>query len=301
MDRDQLPHLMLFAAVARSGGFRAAGRALNLSPSAVSHSVGALEHRLGVRLFNRTTRSLSLTNAGQRLLDRLEPALAEIDEGMREARELDGAPSGRVRITAPPSAALMLLAPHLGAFSQAYPEISLDIVVEDRFVDIVAERFDAGLRLGERLQPDMVAVRIGPAQRFTIVAAPQYLARYGRPATLEALSEHRCIQRRFSSGGTYAWEVVRDGADLTLTQMVAAITANDDQMVHQAALRGAGIAFLYQDRIADDLAAGRLIELFADHCAPFPGFSLYHPSRRQMRPAVRAFIDFFVAANRAQG
>jgi len=301
MDREHLPHLTLFAAVARAGGFRAAARTLGLSPSAVSHSVASLEERLGVRLLNRSTRSLSLTDAGRRLLDRAEPALAEIAEGMRDAREADGAPSGRVRITTPPSAAYMLLSPHLGAFATAYPSISLDIVVEDRFVDIVAERFDIGLRLGESLQPDMIAVRIGPPQRFTIVAAPEYLARHGRPATLEALADHRCIQRRFTGGNVYAWEVTRDGAEITLSDMVAAMTANDDRLVHEAVSRGAGIGFLYQSRIADDVAAGRLIELFPEHCLPFPGFFLYHPSRRQMRPAVRAFIDFFVAANRAAG
>ncbi|UIJ46380.1 LysR family transcriptional regulator [Sphingomonas cannabina] len=298
MDRDQLPHLTLFAAVVRAGGFRAAARSLGLSPSAVSHSVGALEERLGVRLLNRSTRSLSLTDAGQRLLGRLEPALAEIAEGMREARDADGDPSGRVRVTATASSAYMLLRPHLGAFARAYPSISLDIIVEDRFVDIVAERFDVGLRLGESLQPDMIAVRIGPPQRFTIVAAPDYLACHGRPATLEALAEHRCIQRRFTGGNVYAWEVERDGAEVTLSDMVAAMTTNDDQLAYQAALSGAGIAFLYEARIADDLAAGRLVELFPDHCPPFPGFFLYHLSRRQVRPAVRAFIDFFVAANR---
>ena len=298
MDREHLPHLSLFAAVVRAGGFRAAARSLGLSPSAVSHSVGLLEERLGVRLLTRSTRSLALTDAGRRLLDRIEPALAEIANGVREASEADGAPSGRVRITTPPSGAYLLLEPHLGAFAEAHPAIALDIVVEDRFVDIVAERVDLGLRLGENLQPDMIAVRIGPPQRFTVVAAPDYLARHGRPRTLEALAEHRCIQRRFTSGNVYAWELERDGAEITLSDMVAAMTANDDQLVHCAALCGVGIAFLNKARIAEHLEAGRLVELFPENCPPFPGFFLYHPSRRQMRPAVRTFIDFFVNANR---
>lgn len=291
--------LNAFAAVIEHHSFVRASAHLGITPSALSQTIRQLEERLGVRLLNRSTRSLSLTDAGQRLLGRLEPALAEIADGLREAREADSAPSGRVRVTATASSAYMLLRPHIGAFAQAYPAISLDIIVEDRFVDIVAERFDVGLRLGESLQPDMIAVRIGPPQRFVVVAAPDYLARHGRPATLEALAEHRCIQRRFTSGNVYAWEVERDGAEVTLSDMVAAMTTNDDQLAHQAALSGAGIAFLYEARIADDLAAGRLVELFPDHCPPFPGFFLYHLSRRQVRPAVRAFIDFFVAANRA--
>lgn len=299
MDRDYLPHLTLFAAVARAGGFRAAARSLGLSPSAISHGVAALEARLGARLLNRSTRSLSLTDAGRRLLERIEPALAEIADGMDEASDAGGAPSGRVRVTAPPSAAHMLLGPHLSAFAQAFPAVALDILVEDRFVDIVSERFDVGLRLGEQLQPGMVAISIGPPQRFTIIAAPDYLARHGRPPSLEALAGHRCIQRRFTGGNVYAWEVERDGAEITLSDMAAAMTANDDHLVHQAALRGAGIAFLYHARIAEDLEAGRLIELFPEHCTAFPGFFLYHSSRRQTRPAVRAVIDFFVAANRA--
>lgn len=298
MNREYLPGLHLFADVARLGGFRAAARALGLSPSAVSHGVAQLEERLGVRLLNRSTRSLSLTPAGQRLLTRLEPAMTEIEEGLREACEAEGAPSGRVRITTPQSGAAMLLRPHLAAFAQAHPAIALDILVEDRFVDIVAERCDVGLRLGEALRPDMIAVRIGPHQRFTIVASPDYLARHGRPDTLEALAGHRCIQRLFSSGRTYAWEVERNGEELVLSDMVAAMTANDDDMLLQGALSGYGIAFFYEARIAAYLADGRLVELFPDNCPSFPGFFLYHANRRRVRPAVRAFIDYFVAANR---
>jgi DNA-binding transcriptional LysR family regulator len=195
----------------------------------------------------------------------------------------------------------MLLMPHLHDFARAYPSVALDIIVEDRFVDIVAERYDAGLRLGERLQPDMVAVRIGAPQRFTIVATPEYLRRRGRPATIDALAEHCCIQRRFASGTNYAWEIMRDGAEIALTDMVAALTSNDDGLLRQAVLSGVGIGFLYEQRIKDDIEAGRLVELFPEHCLPFTGFFLYHPSRRQVRPALRAFIDFFVAANRDTG
>jgi DNA-binding transcriptional LysR family regulator len=298
MNRENLPHLALFAQVARCGGFRAAARALGLSPSAVSHSVGLLEGRLGVRLLNRSTRSFALTEAGQRLLARLEPAMADIEEGLREASETEREPSGQVRITTPSWAASLLLCPHLTAFAEAYPAITLDIMVQDRFVDIVKDRVDLGLRLGEALRPDMIAVRIGGPQRLTIVAAPAYLARHGRPETLEDLARHRCIQRRFSGGNLYAWEVERDGREITLSGMEGAITINDDAMVLDAALNGSGIAFVYEGRAMGEIAAGLLVELFPDNCASFPGFYLYHASRKSMRPAVRAFIDFFVAINR---
>ncbi|MGY4398994.1 DNA-binding transcriptional LysR family regulator [Sphingomonas sp. UYAg733] len=298
MDRDSLSHLTLFAAVAHDGGFRSAARRLEMAPSSLSHAVGMMETRLGVRLFNRTTRSLALTEAGQRLLARLDPALGEIEAAVRDACEADAMPAGRIRINAPRFAAAQLLAPHLGDFAESHPAINLDVAIEDRFVDIVAEGFDAGLRLGENLQPDMIATRIGGPQRLAIVAAPAYLERHGRPETLEALAQHRCLQRRFTGGNLYAWEVVRDGQEITLSDMAGSLTANDDFLIYQAAVAGAGIAFIYEWRAAEDIAAGRLIELFPDNCPPFSGFFIYHSSRRHMRPALRAFIDFFVAANR---
>ncbi|WP_068090383.1 LysR family transcriptional regulator [Novosphingobium rosa] len=298
MTREHLPHLSLFAEVARRGGFRAAARALGMSPSAVSHSVALLEERLGVRLLNRTKRSLALTEAGERLFARLDPAMEDIAQGLRDAVETSDEPSGRVRITTPQSACTMLLKPHLGDFSRAFPEVSLEILVEDRFVDIVADRFDVGLRLGEALRPDMIAVMLSPPMRFTIVASPDYLARHGRPASLDDLAHHRCIRRRFSSGLLYVWEVERDGTEITLPHLSETITTNDDDLMLEAALNGSGIAFHYERRIARHIAEGRLIELFPENCGTFPGFYLYHSSRRGMRPAVRAFIDFFVAANR---
>jgi DNA-binding transcriptional LysR family regulator len=298
MDRDRLPQLALFAEVARTGGFRAAARQLGMSPSAVSHAVGALEARLGMRLLNRTTRSLALTEAGQRLLGRLGPALGEIEEAMRDAHATDTTPAGPVRVTAPRSATLQMIGPHLAAFAEAYPSVAIDLVVEDRFVDIVAEGFDIGLRLGENLQPDMIATQIGGPQRFTIVASPAYIDRHGAPLMLEDLARHRCLVRRFTGGGVYQWEVVRDGAEITLGAARDSFTTNDDQLMVRAVLDGMGIAFLHEHRIADYLASGELVELFPDNCPPFPGYYLYHASRRHMRPAVRAFIDFFVAANR---
>jgi len=291
MDRDQLPHLNVFAAVARGGGFRAAGRTLGLSPSAVSHSVAALEDRLGVRLFNRTTRSLSLTAAGPRLIDRLGPSLVEIAEGLRDAREVDGAPKGRVRITTPPSAALMLLAPHLGAFAEAYPEIALDIVVEDRFVDIVAERFDAGVRLGEQVAKDMIAVRIGPNFRMAVVGAPSYFAGRPKPKRPQDLVQHSCINLRMpTSGGFYAWEFEKGGREMKV-RVEGQLAFNRVDLILKAAADGFGLACVPEEQAGPYLADGRLVRMLGDWCPAWPGYHLYYPSRRQMSPAFALLVE----------
>lgn len=281
MDRERLARLSLFAAVARAGGFRAAARTLGMSPSAVSHAVAELEATLGIRLLNRSTRSLALTDAGRALLDRVGPALGEIDAAVAvaDARDSDAAPAGPVRITLTPLSAHALFAPHLAAFVDAYPGITLDLVIDDRFVDTVAEGYDLGVRLGETLRPDMIATRIGGPLRMAAVASPAYLARYGRPTTLEELADHRCLHRRLG-GGIYRWEVTREGADLTLDALPQTLIVNDDALLRRAVCDGAGIAFMIESVIADDLAAGRLVELFPEHCPPFPGFFIYHASRR---------------------
>ncbi|KAK0350666.1 hypothetical protein LTR94_028122, partial [Friedmanniomyces endolithicus] len=235
---------------------------------------------------------LALTDAGCALLDRVGPALGEIDAAVADARDSDAAPAGPVRITLTPLSAHALFAPHLAAFVAAYPGITLDLVIDDRFVDTVAEGYDLGVRLGETLRPDMIATRIGGALRMAAVASPGYLARHGRPRTLEDLPSHRCLHRRLGAG-VYRWEVTRDGADLILDALPQTLIVNDDALLRRAVCDGAGIAFVIESVIADDLAAGRLVELFPEHCPPFPGFFIYHASRRQMRPAVRATIDFF--------
>lgn len=297
MDRERLARLSIFAAVAHAGGFRAAARTLGMSPSAVSHAVAELEATLALRLLNRSTRSLALTDAGRALLDRVAPALGEIDAAIADACDSDAAPAGPVRITLTPLSAHALFAPYLATFVETYPGITLDLVIDDRFVDTVAEGYDLGVRLGETLRPDMIATRIGGPLRMAAVASPAYLARHGRPRTLEDLAGHRCLHRRLG-GGIYRWEVTRNGADLVLDALPQTLIVNDDALLRRALCDGAGIGFAIESVMADDLAAGRLVELFPDHCPPFPGFFIYHASRRQVRPAVRATIDFFVAANR---
>jgi DNA-binding transcriptional LysR family regulator len=225
MDRAYLPQLAIFAAVANLRGFRSASASLRLSPSAVSHAISELEAKLECRLFQRCTRSLSLTEAGARLLERLGPALGEIELAARDASEIDVRPRGRVRITAQYLSAEHLLAPHLASFLSAHPEISLEITTDDRFVDIVAEGYDAGLRLGENLEPDMIATRIGGQLRLILIAAPSYLEKYGAPRSLEDLTKHKCLRRRFSSGRIYDWEFERGGEAVVLHDLPATITS----------------------------------------------------------------------------
>lgn len=292
MNRQHLPHLAVLAAVARNGGFRGAARELALAPSAVSHAVAALEAALGVRLLARTTRSVAPTQAGAALLERLRPALAEIDLALAVAISARDRPAGTLRITVPRTAMQTVLKPKLGGFVRAFPDIVLDIVEEDRFTDVVEGGFDAGVRLGESLQQGMIAVRIGPPMRLAAVASPSYLREMPKPAVPQDLLAHRCIRFRFSSGVIYRWEFEKDGGAVE-PQVTGPLILGSDVCIVQAAIEGAGIACVFEDYVTEALADGRLVRLLDDWCPPFAGFHLYYPSRRQMRPALRAFIDFF--------
>lgn len=292
MSRHELSHLPVFAAVARNGSFRAAARELGIAPSAVSHAVSALEARLGVRLLARTTRSVALTEEGAVLLERLRPALSEIDLALTQAVEARDRPAGNLRLNVPRTAAELALAPRLGAFAAAYPEIRLEIVNEDRFTDVVEGGFDAGVRLGESLQRDMIAVRIGPQLRSAVVAAPSYIESRALPRHPRDLAGHRCIRFRFSSGVIYRWEFEKAGEEVVM-DVDGPLILGEDRGIVQAALDGAGIAFLFEDYVRQPLAEGRLVRLLEDWCPPFDGFFVYYPSRKQMRPALRAFVDFF--------
>lgn len=293
MDRSSLAQLSVFETVARHGSFRAAARDLAIAPSAVSHAVSALEARLGVRLLARTTRSVSPTEEGRRLLDRLGPALAEIDGALEAAVESGDRPAGNLRLTVPRTAARLALAPRLGGFAIAYPDITLEVVTEDRFTDMVAGGFDAGVRLGESLQNDMIAVPIGPPLRGAVVASPLYLERVKSvPQHPGDLRQHACIGFRFSSGVLYRWELEKDGEAIDITPK-GPLVLGEDELVVQAAIDGAGIAFVFEDYAAQAIAEGRLVRLLEDWCPSFDGFRVYYPSRRLMRPALRAFIGFF--------
>ncbi|RWQ20441.1 LysR family transcriptional regulator [Mesorhizobium sp.] len=300
MKRTHLSQLAVLAAVAQCGSFRGAAKELGIAPSAVSHAVSNLEARLGVRLLARSTRSVAPTEAGAQLLERLRPALSEIDLALESAVEARDRPAGNLRLTVPRTAAHLALTPRLGAFASAYPDIVLEIVIEDRFTDVVEGGFDAGVRLGESLQRDMIAVRIGPNLRGAVVGAPSYFATMPRPRHPHDLVGHRCIRFRFSSGILYRWEFEKDGEEIELA-VQGPLILDEDHLIANAAADGAGLAFLFEDYVREALATGRLIRVLEDWCPPFDGFFAYYPSRRQMRPALRAFVDFFKIESRLVG
>lgn len=292
MDRTQLSQLAVFAAVAETGSFRAAADRLGIAHSAVSHAVSSLESRLGVRLLARTTRSTRPTQEGARLLAQTGGALHQIAEALAAVEHRDDSPSGPLRITMPVLAADDPFVARLIAFSAAFPQIELDVRTADRFEDIVESGFDAGIRLGESLEADMIAVRASGPLRGMVVGAPSWFAGRDIPQTPQDLAGHNCIRRRFDSGRIYRWEFEKDGRALNV-EVQGNLILPQQEMIRRAALDGLGLAWLFEHTIADDLASGRLVAVLQDWCPPFAGFHIYYPSRRQMRPALRAFIDFF--------
>ena len=292
MNRTQLSQLAVLAIVAEARSFRKAAVELGIAPSAVSHAVSALEASLGVRLIARTTRSVAPTEESRLLLDTLAPALADIGTAMDSLADRQGRPAGPLRITMPLIAAEDIVMPRLGAFLLAYPQIELDLRTDDRFEDIVEQGFDAGLRLGEHLEADMIAVRASGPWRGLIVGAPAYFEAHPKPLQPRELMQHRCIRRRFSSGRIYRWELEKDGRQVTV-DVKGPLIVSDQRLMRAAAIDGAGLAYVFDQRVMDDIDAGRLISVLEDWCPPFDGFSIYYPTRRQMRPALRAFIDFF--------
>jgi DNA-binding transcriptional LysR family regulator len=290
MKRLDLSDLDHFVAVARTLSFRAAARELAVSPSAVSHAIGGLETRLGVRLFNRTTRSVALTDAGRRFFERLAPAVDEIRDACAEVADRPDRPAGRLRLSAPRSALALGLAPRLADFCRRHPQVELDLHVDERRRDLVAEGFDAGIRIGELVERDHVAVAIGPPLRLAVVAAPEVVAAHPPAREPRDLENWPGLLRRFGDGAIYRWEFERDGHALTLLPR-ARFVADDGAALVEAARAGLGIACVLEDYVGDDIAAGRLVRLFEDWTPAFPGFHLHHPSRRQVRPALAALID----------
>ncbi len=292
MNRTQLSQLAVLAAVAAQGSFRAAAKELKIAPSAVSHAVTRLEESLGVRLLARTTRSVRATEEGRRLLDSLAPALEEIDAAMAALVDARERPAGNLRITLPRLAADHVIVPRLGSFLHLYPEITVELVTEDRYEDLVAKGYDAGLRLGESLEQDMIAVKASGPFSGAVVATPDYFRAHPMPEHPRDLLRHACIRRRFSSGAIYRWEFERDRQSLVV-DVDGPLILSDDRLILQACLGGAGIAYLFDQRIAEELTQSRLMRVLEDWCPPFDGFYIYYPSRRQMRPALRAFVDFY--------
>jgi len=293
--------LKAFAAVAEAESFSRAAGHLGVSPSALSQTLRGLEERLGVRLLNRTTRSVTPTEAGERLFARIRPAFRDIEGAVGEIDQFRRQPAGSLRITTSIPAAELVLAPMVARFLEAYPEIRLEIAVTSALIDIVAGGFDAGVRLGEQLERDMVAVRFGGEQRMIVIAAPAYLARRPRPQTPRDLTEHACLGYRFPSGVVYAWEFEKDGRELTVSPNGPLIVNNDQRLLIRTVLDGAGLGFVFEGMVTAELADGRLLPLLEDWSPPFPGFFLYYPRQRQMPAALRAFIDFIRADTLAAG
>jgi DNA-binding transcriptional LysR family regulator len=300
MRQDHTVALRAFRAIAANGSFTRAARDLDVSASALSQTMRALETRLGMRLLQRTTRRVTLTDAGQDFLARIAPALGEIDGAIEEMRNRSGRPTGTLRITMPPVALPALIAPNLADFLRAYPDIRLDIRTDASLTDLVAEGLDAGIRLSEKLQPGMVAQRLGGAQRSLLVASPAYLKKHGTPKHPSELAEHNCLQFRYDAHGpVYRWEFAypsgpRRGRWFE-TDVGGNLICNDNGLLIRAVLDGVGLAHVMQHEAAAHIAAGRLVSVLERWLPPYDGFYIYHPSRFQVPPKLRVFAEFLRA------
>lgn len=291
MPRENVKDLLAFLAVARERSFTRAAAQLGVSQSALSHTIRGLEERLGLRLLTRTTRSVAPTEAGQRLLSSVGPRFEEIEAELAALSELRDKPSGTIRITAGEHAAEALLWPALERLLPAYPDINVEIIVDYGLTDIVAERYDAGVRLGEQVAKDMIAVRIGPDMRMAVVGSPDYFARRGQLRTPQDLTAHDCINLRLPTyGGLYAWEFEKDGREVKV-RVEGRLVFNNIALRMNAALAGLGLAYLPDDQAQAQIAAGRLVRVLGDWCPPFPGYHLYYPSRRQASSAFAVLLD----------
>ncbi|WP_066092253.1 LysR family transcriptional regulator [Xanthomonas massiliensis] len=286
-----LPAVVAFAHVARHGSFTRAAAELDVSTSALSQTVRALEVQLGVRLLNRTTRRVGLTEPGERFLQRITPGLQQIDAAFADLDFLRDRPAGTVRINLAAVAAEQLVCPHLPGFLARYPEVTVELYADRSLADIVAGGFDAGIRLGECLARDMVAVPIGPSQRQVIAATPAYFARQGVPRTPDALVGHDCIRWRRSDGRIQPWEFTRDGRDFQV-EVDGRLVVNDTAVGLAALRSGVVLGQVFAWQVREDVAAGRLRTVLDDWQAPFPGWYVYYPARAQMAPKLRVFIDF---------
>lgn len=291
MRREELADLNAFAAVAEERSFTRAAAQLGTSQSALSFTLRRLEERLGVRLLTRTTRSVSATEAGERLLRTLRPALEQIGAELAALSELREKPAGNIRITAGEHSAEAVLWPTLATFVPEYPDIKVEVIVDYGLTDIVAERYDAGVRLGEQVAKDMIAVRIGPDFRMVVVGAPSYFERKPRPKTPQDLTAHDCINLRLPTyGGLFPWEFEKRGRELKV-RVEGPLVFNNLALRLHAALAGLGLAYVPEDRVLTYLADGRLVRVLDDWCAPFSGYHLYYPSRRQPTPAFALLVD----------
>jgi DNA-binding transcriptional LysR family regulator len=287
-----------FLSVAQHKSFRRAAAELGVTPSAISQAVRALEERVGAALFTRTTRSVGLTEAGERFLARAKPAFEELVAAGEVARELGRRPSGLLRLAVPRAVVPILLEQLIASFCEAYPEIELEIAASAQLVDLAAEGFDAGIRLGQFIAADMVAVRLSPPFRFIVVATPAYLDRRGRPERPDDLRHHACIRLRRSGGALALWQFVDNARSLEVA-VSGPLIAHDFPTILGAALEGVGLAQVPEPIASDAIAAGKLVHVLEPYATTTPGMFLYHPGKRQVMPKLRAFIDH--VKSRAEG
>jgi len=291
MLRANINDLIAFSMVAKEQSFTRAAAKLGVSQSALSHAIRGLEERLGVRLLTRTTRSVAPTEAGQQLLERVAPRLAEIEDELTAITELKDKPAGTIRITAAEHAANTVLWPKLEKFLPDYPDIKVEVTIDYGLRDIVSDRFDAGIRLGEQVDKDMIAVRIGPDFRMAVVATPSYIADKSAPLTPHDLQQHSCINLRLPTlGGIYAWEFEKAGRPLRV-RVDGQLILNSNAQIKKAVLAGFGIALVPEDNVREELKSGELVEFLQDWCPEFPGYYLYYPSRRQHTSAFALLVD----------
>jgi DNA-binding transcriptional LysR family regulator len=283
--------LAAFAVVAKERSFTRAAAVLGVSQSALSQTVKTLEEQLGLRLLARTTRSVSPTAAGERLLRTVAPRLEEIGHELAAMSEMRDKPAGSIRITAGEHAAMTALQPSLARFLPNYPDITVEIIVDYGLTDIVAEGFDAGVRLGEQIAKDMIAVPIGAEMRMAVVGSPFYFKNHPAPKTPQDLTTHNCINMRMPTyGGLFPWEFEKRGREIKV-RVEGQLVFNNIGLRVESALNGLGLAYLPEDQVLHHVAAGRLIRVLDDWCDPFPGYHLYYPSRRHASPAFRVLID----------
>jgi DNA-binding transcriptional LysR family regulator len=287
--------LKAFVTISEQGSFRRAAAHLGVSASALSQTLKLLEERLGARLLNRTTRSLALTETGAALLEKVAPALQELDAAVGQVSSSTGAVAGRSRINSTRDAAVHHLAPLIAPFLEAYPGIELEVVTDDRLVDIVGKGFDAGIRLGERLEQDMIALKVSGPLEMKVVAAPSYLQRFGTPLLPEDLHSHQCLAyRRPTDGSVYRWEFEKEGKTLEVA-VKGPLLVSDPELLTRVALDGAGIAYVFAHQVQKHVCDGSLVQLLSDWTPAFAGFYLYYPSRRLMTAPLQALVDFISA------
>lgn len=289
MTQDGLIELDAVLAIARRGSFRAAALELGLSTTALSNAIGKLERQLGVRLFNRTTRSVSLTDAGRNFVDQVGPALKDIHDAMDAARSQQETPSGTLRINAFPTAAREILAPLLLQFLRRYPQVHIDLVTEGRIVDIVADGFDLGLRSADLVPSDMIAIPVGPPRSFAVVASPAYFQTNRRPRVPPDLLSHSCLRIRLPNGALHRWQFEKDGQPIQI-EVHGPITLDEASLSRIAVLEDIGIGYFMESDVREDIAAGRLVRVLEDWTPPIEPLCLYYPSRRNPSAAFRALI-----------